>query len=224
MKKQTEGKRFTKIERQELSLEDLAGVPFPSTLKKIDEARQVAETILEDRGFPANAKISWTGADGREWHGFLDGYIAEIYPKDSQEWYAARIVVACHRLQKATGNQAVELAFQVGQLTAYARAHQILDQGNAKGGRKSSKYKQWADALAKELCHLSDDEIEGYDENFQIRTKAGRYDIEFTVDPEKLTPIIEALAADDPTKPVETLALSTFIKSYVRPARKNIDK
>ncbi|MBA2883092.1 hypothetical protein HNR65_003449 [Desulfosalsimonas propionicica] len=222
MKKQTEGKRFTRIERQELSMDDLAGVPFPAALKKIDEARQVAETILDARGLPIEPKTSWKRADGVEMHGFLDGHIAELYPKDSPEWYAAKIIVACHRLQKATGNQVAELAFQVGQLTAYARVYQMTTQTDAKGGSRN-KRQAWADALAKELCHLSNEEIAWEledNEDVQIEAEGIRYDILMEEDPENLTKdIIKAVPLTSKRAPRE-IRLSSFMRRYIQPARK----
>jgi hypothetical protein len=223
------GKRFTKDERQEFSLDDLAGVPFPSALRKIADARQVAENILHESGLPTGPKTPWTRADGVEMHGFLDRYVSELYPRDSAQWYAAKIVMACHRLENATGNQAIELAYQIGQLTAYARVYQIVDRDSAKGGVKSNR-KPWADALAKDLCHLSDDEIywaladEG---DKQVRAGNDRFDILFKEDPITLThDLIQAIPFDDLDTPKapQTMRLSTFLKYYVRPARKEAKK
>lgn len=237
MKKQTKGKRFTKVEYADFSgmspqevLEQLSGQPFPSIMDKIAGARQVAENILTDQGLPTEPKTSWTGIDGREWHGYLDKYVSELYPKDSPEDLAARIIVTCHRLSNATGDKVTELAYQVGQLAAYARVYQMIDRDSAKGGNRS-KRKPWGDALAKKLCHLSDDEIywalADDESDIQVKTEGWRFDILFKEDPETLThDVIQAIPFDDLDTPQasQTMRLSTFLKHYIRPARKKPEK
>lgn len=96
--------------------------------------------------------------------------------------------------------------------------------GAAKGGNKS-KRKPWADALAKELCHLTDDEIafefESNQDGMQIKTTEGYFDVYFQEDPKKLTPFAEAVPSGNVPKLPQTLTLSSFVRYYVRPARKN---
>ncbi len=100
---------------------------------------------------------------------------------------------------------------------------------SGKGGSKS-KRKPWAKALAKELCHLTDDEIYwalADDVERQIETGNERFDIIFKEDPETLThDLIQAIPYDDTDTPKapQKVRLSTFLKYYVRPARKQPKK
>ncbi len=217
------GKRFTKTEVQQFSLDDLAGVPFPGIMKKIEGGRVVAENILHDNGLPTTATgLSWTDATGKEWHGNLEAYANHNLPHDSAEWYAAKIIFNHHRLQTATGDRAIELAFQIGQLMAFARVYQIMDRDSSKGGR-SNKRKPWADTLAQQLCDLRDDDIywelvDGMDRQVEVDGK--KFDILLK---DNLLQAIPFDDTDSPEKP-QTIRFNSFIRHYIIPARKKQKK
>lgn len=105
------------------------------------------------------------------------------------------------------------------------------EKNKGKKGGKKSKRKPWADALAEKLCHLNDDEIYWTlvddESEIQIETEDTRYDIIFKEDPITLThDLVQALPFDaiDTPQATQTIRLSTFLKHYIRPARKKLDK
>jgi hypothetical protein len=226
MKKKQHNKcrQFTRVEFQEMTLDEAAGIPFPTVQKTIAEVREIAEEILTAAGLPTTARMQWERLDGVTVHGYLDGFISRQHPRDTQEWYAGKIIVTCHRLERATGQDAVDLAFLLGQYSAFARVYQLMDKGAAKGGRKSNK-KEWAVKLAERFRGLSDDQImsslyAGEVDYLPIQAGGETFTICFIED-EEILEAVKIVHGDRPQKP-ETLRPSTFLKSYVRPARKKI--
>jgi hypothetical protein len=217
-------RQFTRVELQEMTLDQAAGIPFPTVQKTIVEARDTAEKILTAAGMPTAARMKWERKDGVTVHGYLDGFISRQFSRDTQEWYAGKIIVTCHRLDKATGQDAVDLAFLLGQYLAFARVYRLMDEGAAKGGRKP-KTKAWAIKLAERFTELTDDQImynlyAGEVDYLQIQAAGETFTICFDEDGERLE-AVKIVDRDRPEKP-ETLRPSTFLKSYVRPARKKI--
>jgi hypothetical protein len=156
MTRRIDGRGFSRRERREVTIEELAAElmrsPWLSFAERIDRLADNARKVLEDRDLPSTYIVDCSAEnDGRFAACCLDHYIARRgYARDSLEDFAARIIVTRHRLGEWPAEQREELAFKLGELATLVRVYGITLGSAAKGGAKSER-KAWAVEMMREL-------------------------------------------------------------------------
>lgn len=163
--KKITGKRFSKIEsrtisskdrpeEQEAFFDDIENTPtthwktFSNVLLRW---KGIAISILKSKGLPSAPVVAGETEKG-SYSEFLEHHIIKRlnYSHDSQEGLAARMLTLIQRLGSAKAEDALLLAFELGEISSLLKTYAIEGSQN-RDNAKQTRLKIWAAELAKEL-------------------------------------------------------------------------